>query len=304
MAQKILITGGTGLIGRHLTKLLLEKNYDVALLSRKRERIEGVRVYGWDVEKNFVDATALENVYCLIHLAGAGIADQRWSEERKKEIIDSRTHSIELIASKLKEMGTRPKVFVSASASGYYGADTGNRHHIEEAPAGNDFLSAVTVKWEKAADAIAALGVRTVKLRTGIVLSKEGGALKKMAQPARFGFGAALGSGNQWVSWIHINDICRMYLEAIENESWEGPYNAVTSNPVTNQELTRQICASLHRPQWLPNVPAFALRVAFGEMASVVLGSNYVVNWRIVKETDFKYEFAKLEPALAHLLKR
>jgi len=302
MAQRVLITGGTGLIGKHLTKLLLGKGYQVSLLSRGREKIDGVEVYNWDVREGYIESGALENIDYLIHLAGAGVADERWSEERKKLIVESRTRTIELIAKKLNETGTRPRVFVSASGSSYYGEDTGNRHHIEETPPGNDFLSRVTVAWEKAADSIAALGIRTVKLRTGIVLTKEGGALEKMAQPARFGFGATLGSGNQWVSWIHIDDICRMYLEAMENESWVGPYNAVTANPVTNEELTKQICRVLHRPQWLPNVPSFALRMVFGEMANVVLGSNCVVNWRIAKETDFQYEFPKLGLALEQIL--
>ena len=302
MAQRVLITGGTGLIGKHLTKLLLEKGYHVSFLSRNTEEIEGVKVYKWDVKEGYIEPGALADIDYLIHLAGAGVADERWSEERKKLIVESRTRTIELIAKKLNETGTRPKAFVSASGSSYYGEDTGNRHHIEETPPGNDFLSGVTVAWEKAADSIAALGIRTVKLRTGIVLTKEGGALQKMAQPARFGFGATLGSGNQWVSWIHVDDICRMYLEAMENESWVGPYNAVTANPVTNEELTKHICKVLNRPQWLPNVPSFALRMVFGEMANVVLGSNYVVNWRIAKETDFKYEFPKLGMALEQIL--
>ena len=301
MSQKVLITGGTGLIGKHLTQLLLEKGYHVSLLSRNNEQIAGVKVYKWDVKDSYIEAGALDSIDYLIHLAGAGVADERWSDERKKVIVESRTETIKLIAKKLKETGTRPKAFISASGSSYYGEDTGNRHHIESAPPGNDFLSGVTVEWEKAADLIGALGIRTVKLRTGIVLTKEGGALQTMAQPARFGFGATLGSGTQWVSWIHIDDICRMYLEAMENRSWEGSYNAVTADPVTNQDLTTQICEVLHRPQWLPNVPSFALRMVFGEMANVVLGSNYVVNWRIAKETDFTYQFPELRLALEQI---
>jgi uncharacterized protein len=302
MAHKVLITGGTGLIGKNLTAMLLKRGYEVALLSRKKEHIDGVKVFEWDIEKDYLEEGALENTSYLIHLAGAGVAEKRWTKERKKVITESRTKSIELISSHLQKTGNRPKAFVSASGISYYGEDTGNRHHIEESPAGNDFLSHVTLEWEKAAETIAELGVRTVKLRTGIVLSHEGGALKEMALPARFGLGAPLGSGKQWISWIHIDDICRMYVEAMENESWEGPYNAVASSPVTNKDLTKEICKVLHRPQWLPNVPSFALRVVFGEMANVVLGSSYVVNWRVQKETNFSYKFPELRTALQDVL--
>ena len=158
--------------------------------------------------------------------------------------------------------------------------------------------------WEKAADTIADLGVRTVKLRTGVVLSKDGGAIPRMAQPARFGFGAPLGSGKQWVSWIHLDDICKMYVEAMEDDSWRGVYNAVTGQPATNEELTNQICKALDKPQWLPNVPAFALKLVFGKMSSVILGSSYLVNKRISSETDFKYDFPDLEGALQDIFKR
>lgn len=302
MAQKVLITGGTGLIGTQLRQLLLEKGYEVALLSRKHQQIDGVKVYKWDTETDYIEAGALEDVDFIVHLAGAGVADQRWTEERKKVIINSRTKGLELLARRLALTGVRPKACISASGASYYGEDTGDRHYIEDSPPGNDFLSGVTVAWEKAADAIAELGVRTVKLRTGVVLTAEGGALQKIARPARFGFGAALGSGKQWMSWIHIDDICRLYLCAIENETWQGVYNAVTAVPVTNQGFTRQICKALHLPLWLPNVPAFALHLVFGEMANVVLGSSYVVNWRISKETGFGYNFPELTSALKDLL--
>jgi uncharacterized protein (TIGR01777 family) len=297
MGKKILITGGTGLIGKRLTELLLKKGYDVAYLSRKKASIPSVQVFEWDVSKGYMEEGALDNVHFLIHLAGAGVADERWTEERKKIIIASRTESIQLIADRLKEKGIVPAAFVSASGSSYYGEDTGDIRHTEASPAGNDFLSKVTVLWEKAADSIAALGVRTVKLRTGIVLSKDGGALEKMAQPARIGFGAPLGSGKQWISWIHLDDLCNMYIDALENEKWHGPYNAITG-AVTNEELTIAICKALDKPQWLPHVPAFALRVVFGEMANVVLGSSYLINKRISEETDFNYKFSELETAL------
>ncbi|WP_159468783.1 TIGR01777 family oxidoreductase [Dyadobacter sp. 3J3] len=304
MAQKVLITGGTGLIGKRLTTLLLKKGYRVAYLTRRPVEIPFVKVYEWDVKNNYIEAGALENTTYLIHLAGAGVADEKWTEERKKEIFSSRTDSIKLIARRLKDLKITPKSFISASGSSYYGEDTGDIQHTEMSPPGKDFLSEVTIEWEKAADTIKAFGVRTVKLRTGIVLSNDGGAVPKMAQPAKFGFGAPLGTGKQWLSWIHIDDLCRLYIESMEKDSWEGAYNAVAFPPATNEDFTKQICKALNKPQWLPNVPSFALRLVFGEMANVVLGSNYVINQRIKDETDFKYDFPDLLEALKDVLSK
>jgi uncharacterized protein len=301
MAKTVLITGGTGLIGTRLTELLLEKNYRVAYLSRSRHPLHDVSVYEWSVAKETVDPRALDSMDYLIHLAGTGIADDRWTPERKKSIIQSRTESIELLAHIMKAQGQRPEAFVSSSAIGYYGADTGSNKNSESTPAGSDFLAEVVVKWEASADSVSQLGVRTVKLRTGVVLSDKGGALTKIAGPARYGFGAPLGSGSQWMSWIHIDDLCRLYIEALENSQWEGTYNAVAPAPVTNATLTTLTCKVLNRPQWLPNVPEFALRMAFGDMADVVLGSCYVINDRL-RATGFSYQYPDLEAALKNLL--
>jgi uncharacterized protein (TIGR01777 family) len=304
MAQKVLITGGTGLIGKRLTTLLLNKGYEVAYLTRKKINIPSVQVYEWDVKNNYIEAGALQGTDYLIHLAGANVAEGRWTEERKKEIFSSRTDSIKLIAKKLKELNLTPKSFVSASGSSYYGEDTGNIQHTESSPPGKDFLSEVTVQWEKAAQSITDLSVRTVILRTGVVLSLDGGAVPEMARPAKLGFGAPLGSGKQWISWIHIDDICRMYIESMENDSWNGVYNAVAFPPATNADFTKQLTKALKKPQWLPNVPSFTLRLAFGEMANVVLGSNYIINQRIKEETDFKYEFPDLLQALKDVFRK
>jgi len=298
MGKKVLITGGTGLIGKRLTQMLLDKGYEVAFLSRKKASIPSVEVFEWDIQKGYIEEGALDNLHFLVHLAGTNVGDGRWTEERKKSILESRTESIRLIARKLAEKQIKPAALVSASGISYYGQDTGDARNTETTPAGSDFLAHVSIEWEKAADEIAALGVRTVKLRTGIVISKDGGAIPKMALPARFGVGAPLGSGKQWISWIHLDDMCSMYIEALENESWHGAYNAVAAPPVTNEGLTKAICKVLNRPQWFPNVPAFALKLVFGEMAAVVLGGNYVINERIEKETSFQYQFPDLESAL------
>ncbi|CAG5012882.1 Epimerase family protein [Dyadobacter sp. CECT 9275] len=303
MVNKVLITGGTGLIGSRLTELLLERGYSVAHLSRKKQKKSSVPVYQYDTAKGYIEDGALEGMAYLIHLAGAGIADERWTEERKKVIISSRTEPINLITSKLREKQIFPRAFISASGSAFYGGDTGDRKHTEDCPPGNDFLAEVSVLWENAADQVRELGVRTVKLRTGVVLSKKGGALPKITLPIRFGLGAPLGPGTQWMSWIHIDDLCRMYIEAMENDSWEGAYNAVSAPPTTNRQVTIAISRILQKPQWLPPVPAFALRLIFGEMAGVVLGSNYVENYRIETETNFIYEFPQLTNALENIFK-
>lgn len=303
MSKTVLITGGTGMIGSRLTTLLLEKGYEVSYLSRKKEPIPNVKVYKWDVTKGIIEEEALAKADYLIHLAGAGIADQRWTRARQQEIITSRTQSIELIARHLQGRPYKLKAFVSSSATGFYGANTGDIRLTEETRSGTDFLSHVTRSWENASELIQNVRVRTTKLRVGVVLSTEGGALPKIAAPIRWGVGSPLGSGKQWVSWIHIEDLCKMYIEALENEKWSGIYNAVAPTPVTNEDLTSQIAKVLKRPLWLPNVPSFALKILFGQMADVVLGSNYVVNDRIAKTTDFTYSFESVSAALQDLLK-
>ncbi|MBC7922331.1 MAG: TIGR01777 family protein [Ferruginibacter sp.] len=312
MPQHVLITGGSGLIGTRLTELLRQQGYSVAHLSRPNSNRSatptGVRVHEWDVAKGELDERALPEADYLIHLAGAGIADERWTESRKKEIIDSRVESTRLLARKLKAAGRQStahplKAFLSASAIGVYGADTGGRILTESSAPGRDFLADVTLRWEAAAEEVAQLGIRTVKMRTGIVLSEKGGALAKIAQPIRLGAGAALGSGRQILSWIHLDDLARLFIYAMEDETMRGAYNAVAPNPVTNDQLTKLAADALGKPLWLPRVPAFALRLAFGEMAAVVLGGNHVLNGRVAKETDFTYRFTDAREALENLLK-
>ena len=304
MTQTVLITGGTGMIGKRLTQLLLEKGYKVAYLSRKQESIPNVTVYHWDIDKNWIDDKALANADYIIHLAGAGIADARWTDKRRKEIINSRTKTIELIARELQGRPYKVKAFVSASAIGFYGADTGDKQLTEQTPSGSDFLAHVTRHWENASELIDHVGIRTTKLRIGVVLSNEGGAFPKISMPIRWGVGAPLGTGKQWTSWIHLDDLCNLFIAALENNKWHGVYNAVAPTPVTNTELTHQIANLLHRPLWLPAIPAFALRLVYGEMANVVLGGNYVVNHRIRTETDFIYQFENIQSALQDLTEK
>jgi uncharacterized protein (TIGR01777 family) len=298
----ILITGGTGLIGKHLTQLLLEKGHKVSLLSRKKENIPDVKVYLWDIEKGLIDDDALKNIDYIIHLAGAGIADKRWTDKRKQEIIDSRIKPIQMLDKHLKEQGNKLKAFISASGIGYYGGDTGETRLDESSPAGDDFLGTCVKIWEAETQKFTQ-AERTVSLRTGIVLSEEGGALPKLAQPIKLGVGSPLGSGKQWMSWIHIDDMCQLYLKAIEDDKMQGAYNAVAPTPARNEEITRVAADVLRRPLWAPNVPAVVMKLLFGELAIAVLGGSYVKNKRISEELSFSYQFPTIKVALEDLLK-
>lgn len=300
--QTVLITGGTGDIGHRLTQLLLQQGYQVAYLSRSNKAIPDVTIYQWDIKKGHIDPQAITTADHIIHLAGAGIADERWTDKRKEEILKSRTQSTELLAQALKKNKHHVKSFIGASAIGYYGADTGDRPMTETSVGGTDFMAQVVRAWERSEEQIAALGIRTVKLRTGVVLTMTGGALPKLAQPVKLGAGAPIGSGQQYISWIHLDDLCRMYVQALTDESWQGVYNAVAPSPVTNETLTRAIADVLHRPMILPNIPTFVIKLLYGEMAVVVTGGNYVLNKRIAEETSFTYQFTEVQTALENLL--
>ncbi len=303
MAKNVLITGGTGLVGSRLTELLLQGGYQVSLLSRKKESIPNVTVYQWDIRQKTIETEAIEKADYIIHLAGAGVADERWTDSRKREILESRTGSAGLLYESLKQTGHRPQAFISASAIGIYGADRGDELLSEESSYGNDFLATVTKAWENSVQPIADLGIRTVKLRIGIVLSEKGGALAKLAAPIKLGAGTALGSGRQWMSWIHIDDLCRMFMYVLEKESLTGVYNAVGPHPDTNANLTRAAADALDRPLILPNAPAFALKLLFGEMAVVVLGGAKVSDRKIV-QAGFQHRFTSLPAAMADLLQK
>lgn len=299
--MNILITGGTGMIGHRLTELLLAKGHKVSYLSRKKEKMPKVEVFQWDIQKGYIEEGALEAADYVVHLAGAGIADKRWTDERKKEIIDSRIQPIELINSYLQKNNIQLKGFISASAIGIYGGDTGDVRLDENSELGNDFLAECTKLWEIHAKKVTNTA-RIVSVRIGIVLSEKGGALPKLVQPIRLGFGAALGSGKQFMSWIHVDDLCEIFVKAIEDDTMQGPYNAVAPNPVTNQEMTSVAAQVLKKPLWLPNVPIFALKLVFGEMGIVVTGGNFVLNKRLSKETNFQYKFINIKEALNDLL--
>lgn len=301
MGKHILITGGSGLVGKHLTKLLLQKGYTVSHLSRQENNIPQVKTFLWDVAQSKIDENCISGVDIIIHLAGAGIAEERWTDERKKEIIDSRTQSIRLIYGLLKQHPHQVKKVISASATGYY-SDRGDELLTEESSPAGDFLGKCCVDWEQAVDEGEALGLAILKFRTGVVLTDEGGALKKLAMPVKFGFGAALGSGRQWIPWIHLQDTIYMYLFGIK-KPLTGVYNMVAPNPVTNQKLTVTTAIRLHRPLWLPHVPAFALKLALGEMSAVVLGSTRVSAEKI-EQAGFQFKYPQIKEAISEVYAR
>ncbi len=302
MHKNVLISGASGLVGTRLTELLKQKDYQISHLSRSNK--EGaIPVFQWNVKDGTVDEGALTGVYSIIHLAGAGIADKAWTRERKKEILESRTKSTQLLFKTLKERTHGVKTFVSASAIGYYGFGGDEKVFQEEGSPANDFLADVVRQWEASVDEIASLGIRVVKIRIGILLSKNGGALAEMIKPIRFGFGSPLGSGSQIMSWIHMDDVCGIFIKAIEDENMKGVYNAVSPNPATNDELMRAAARATNKPFWVPSVPSFVLKVILGEMADLVLKGSRVSAEKI-QNAGYEFLHPDLDGALKDLLQK
>ena len=306
----VLITGGTGLIGKALTELLLQKNYDVIILTRSsninhQSSDTRIRYAQWDIEKQTIDAFAIRDAGYIIHLAGAGVADKRWTTKRKKEIVESRTKSSELIIKSLKENPNKVKAVISASAIGWYGPDITNDNIFKETDnANNDFLGETSKLWEESIEPIAAMGKRLVKLRTGIVLTKNGGAMKEFMKPLRLGIAAILGNGKQIISWIHIDDLCRMYIDAIENENMNGVYNAVAPKPVNNKNLVLELAKQMRGKFCIPiYVPSFILKLLLGEMSIEVLKSATVSADKIRKD-GFQFLYPAIESAVNEVVSR
>ncbi len=297
MVKKILITGASGLIGTKLIDQLQARNHSIAQLGRKKN--EGkVSSFVWDVKQKQIDPNAFQNIDTIVHLAGASVGDKRWTASWKKEILDSRVQSSRLLYVTMRNNKHDVKTFVSASAIGYYGFEGDSIFNEESAP-GTDFLALVTKQWEDEVDRIASLGIRVVKIRIGIALSERGGALEKMILPIKYGIGSPLGSGKQYLSWIHINDLCAMFIKAIEDESMTGAYNA-SANWATNAEMTQTIARTLNRPLLLPNVPSFVLKIILGEMADIALNGSKISSEKI-RKTGFQFQFNELEEAIRNL---
>jgi uncharacterized protein (TIGR01777 family) len=289
---KIVITGGTGLVGTRLTALLTERKHEVRILSRNPK---GENEFKWDVSKGFVDEKAIENIDYIIHLAGAGIADKRWGKERKEVIVNSRVATANLLFDKIKEQKIALKGFISASGSNYYGAQTTEKIYKESAAVGTDFLGEVCRKWEAAAHQFKELDIPVTILRTGVVLSKTGGALEKMRTPIV----SPLGSGNQYMAWIHIDDLCEIYIKAVE-EGLTGVYNTVSPESHTSKTFSKTLAKAIKRPYLPIAVPGFLLKLVFGELAVILLEGSRLSSDKLEKK-GFVFKYKELKRALESL---
>jgi len=296
MMRKVLITGGSGLIGRRLSFLLKSRGYEVRILSRSNNPKNSYKTFLCNISEKTINDSAFEDLNHIIHLAGAGIADKRWSEKRKKEIIASRVASTNLLYNTVKRLKTPLDSFISASATGYYGAITSETIFEEKDKPAKDFLGKVCSLWEDSIFQFNEIKIRTVALRTGIVLSKDGGALKKMKTPII----TSLGNGKQYMPWIHIDDLCELYIKAIEDQEFKGAFNAVSSEHISNLSFSKKVSKIFNHPFLAVGTPSFILQIVFGEMSTIILNGSRISANKI-KQAGFKFKFENLEKALKNL---
>ncbi|MBC7747371.1 MAG: TIGR01777 family protein [Methylotenera sp.] len=296
--MRILLTGASGLIGKELTDKLILSGHQLNILSRtKKANVQNISYFRWDPEHNIIDKNAFHNVESIINLAGANVGEKRWDKEFKKEILDSRTLSTRLLLDNITVYGSNVKTFINASAIGIYGNADKEQPMVEIDKRGDDFLAKVVKAWEDELFNSSLLGIRKVALRLGIVLSEKGGALPKMKMPIKYGVGAPLATGNQFISWVDIVDVVNAFTFALENEQISGAYNVVSPNPVTNSVLTHKIAKMLNRPILVPNIPSFVLKLMLGEFANSVIGGVKVSPKKLL-DAGFKFNFPDLEKSL------
>jgi uncharacterized protein (TIGR01777 family) len=299
--MKALVTGGTGFVGPRLLRLLNKPTVLTRNPERAAEKIGHLAgsVIGWNPIEGPPPPDSFDGVDCVFHLAGESVAEGRWTTSQKAKIRDSRILGTKNLVSGILQNKTSVKKLISSSAVGFYG-DRGEEELTESSPPGNDFLADVCIGWEREADIAREQGIRVVTMRTGIVLGAGGGALAKMLTPFRLGAGGPLGNGRQWMPWIHVADLARLYVHANENSLLDGPMNAVAPNPVRNSEFTKALATQLKRPAFMP-APYLGLRLVFGEFAKVLFASQKVVP-QIALETGFGYQFPFLKEALEDIL--
>jgi uncharacterized protein len=299
--MRILITGASGLIGKALRPSLEPKGYELILASR-REPKDPQHVQ-WNPDTGFAepDLSRLEGLDAVIHLAGENVSGLRWTEEKKKAIRDSRVFGTRSLIETFDKLKAKPKAFISGSAIGFYG-DRGDEVMTESSAPGKTYLSEVCKEWEAESRRAEDMGIRTVLLRTGIVLSKDGGALATMMTPFKLGVGGVVGSGKQWMSWITLDDVVGIINFVLENESVRGAVNVVAPNPVTNEEFTKTLGSVLYRPTFLP-LPEFAVHMVFGEMGDALLLDSTRVIPKRLQDNGYEFRFTDLKPALEHAVK-
>lgn len=291
--KNILITGGTGLIGSEIRKLLEEKSYNTAILTRNKQQT-GKNSFYWNYDEGVVDKAAIEFADVIIHLTGENISARRWSDKQKKKIVDSRIGYTRLLCDAVKNSVKRPEKIISASAIGYYGAITSDKIFSENDSPGDDYISEVVKAWEEELKKFGELGIAHNILRIGVVMSPKGGALAKMITPVRYYAGSPIGSGRQFMPWIAISDLARMFLYLIESDISGEIFNAVAPQHITNGELTKKLAKAMRRPMILPPVPAWALRLLFGEM-SVIMTTGSRVSSQKIRDIGFEYEYKDIE---------
>ncbi len=304
MMDTVLVTGGTGLVGRALTAFLIERGYRVIVLTRKRMSSDHPQLQyaRWDLARKTLDTTALQQADHIIHLAGANVAEGRWTNARKQEILDSRVQGSQVLYDHLRLHANKVKKVISASATGYYGPFKGTPF-TETDPAADDFLGTTTQAWENSVRQMEDLGKKVIILRTGIVMSLRGGALKEFYKPVKLGFAMVMGNGDQWVSWVHLQDLVRLYFNALVNDQLNGVYNAVAPVPVTNQELITSLARAAKGNSFVTmHVPAFALKLALGEMSVEVLKSVKVSADKIL-QTGFQFSYPTIQEAMEQIVR-
>ncbi|MDG2492592.1 MAG: TIGR01777 family oxidoreductase [Flavobacteriaceae bacterium] len=300
--MKFLISGATGLVGKILIEHALKEGHEVHFLTRSKSKLgfhKGIKGFYWNPEEGLIDSECLNGVDTIIHLAGATVS-KPWTKKYKNEILTSRINTTSLLVKTLEGINHTVSSVVSASAIGVYPSSPDKIHNEEDPVSSGSFMEQVVIDWEKAVDEFQALNIKVSKLRIGLVLATQGGVLATLKIPTQFGLGAAFGTGQQWQSWIHVSDLARLFLTAANNK-WEGVYNAVAPEVVSQTEFIRQLAQRIRRPFFMPPLPKFLIRLMVGEMSTLVLNSHFVSSEKVKKE-NFTYNFPTLEKALKDLL--
>ncbi len=298
--KNVLITGGSGMVGRALSKQLKQQNIEVAWLTQNIKKEHNIKQYNWNINNNSIDLNSIKGVDTIFHFAGANVAGHRWTKKYKESIYNSRVQSSKLLFNSLANNPNNVKTLVCASAIGIYGNNCPEPVQ-ENSEYANTFLAKVCQHWEAEAVKFESLGIRVIRVRLGVVIAPNEGYIKNISLPIKWGLASALGNGKMITSWIHINDACNLFIHAAQNLNINGAYNAVAPNPASNKQITKEICKAMHRPLILPNVPAFVIKLFFGQMASMLLASQNISANKII-QSNFKFKFKNIQEAIQDVI--